>query len=77
MLVQSPPPGRQAGLEKLNRYGVDSVSCAAGECDALYGLDCEKQAAVLKSGGVFHEASGRVRRRSSRPGLPRARSLAR
>ena len=54
-MLASPAPDDKLGWKrKLNRYGVDSVSCAAIECDALYGLDCERElAAVLKSGECF------------------------
>lgn len=54
-LLKDPPP-RTAKEWKvlLNRYGVDTVSCAAQVSDALYTRHCRDQLrAVLKSGECF------------------------
>lgn len=45
----------QSRLEKLlNRYGVDTVTCAVQAYSVIMGIDCEKELrAVLKSGECF------------------------
>ena len=54
-MLKNEPPSDQLGWKRLlNRYGVDSVSCAASAHDLLFGSDCGKELrAVLKSGECF------------------------
>ncbi len=54
MLKTEPPTDKIGWKRLLNRYGVDSVSCAVDTYDVLLGVDCEKELkAVLKSGECF------------------------
>lgn len=54
LLAESPPDSPVAWKKLLNRYGVDTVSCAARCHDALYGGDAARRLrAVLKSGECF------------------------
>lgn len=49
------PPSDSLGWKKLlNRYGVDTVTCAVQAYSVIMGIDCEKELrAVLKSGECF------------------------
>lgn len=54
-MLKSEPPSDKLGWKRLlNRYGVDSVSCAVDAYKVLLNVDCEKELkAVLKSGECF------------------------
>jgi len=54
MLRNGLPQDKLGWKRLLNRCGVDSVSCAVSVCEAVLGVDCEKEfRAVLKSGECF------------------------
>lgn len=54
MLRDQPPSDKLGWKRLLNRYGVDSVSCAVSAYGVLLHTDCEKDfKAVLKSGECF------------------------
>lgn len=54
-ILKNPVPTDKLGWKKLlNRFGVDSVSCAVMAYDAINGENCEKDLkAILKSGECF------------------------
>ena len=54
-LVNTEPPTDSLGWKRmLNRYGVDTVTCAVQAYAVIMGVDCEKELrAVLKSGECF------------------------
>lgn len=54
-ILKSPMPEDKLGWKKLlNKYGVDSATCAAVTSDAIFATDCERQLySVLKSGECF------------------------
>ena len=55
VLLSQDPPSDSLGWKKLlNRYGVDTVTCAVQAYSVIMGIDCEKELrAVLKSGECF------------------------
>lgn len=54
LLKTRPPQASKEWKKLLNRYGVDTVTCAAQVSDALYTRHCKEQLrAVLKSGECF------------------------
>ena len=55
VLLSQDPPSDSLGWKKLlNRYGVDTVTCAVQAYSVIMGIDCEKELrAVLKSGESF------------------------
>ena len=55
VLLSHEPPTDSLGWKKmLNRYGVDTVTCAVQAYAVIMGIDCEKELrAVLKSGECF------------------------
>lgn len=55
VLLSQDPPSDSLGWKKLlNRYGVDTVTCAVQAYFVIMGIDCEKELrAVLKSGECF------------------------
>lgn len=54
MLTSDPPENKLGWKKLLNRYGVDSVSCAVAAYEVIMGADCEKEFKnVLKSKECF------------------------
>ena len=54
-MLKSEPPDTPLGWKKLlNKYGVDSVTCAMEAFKVVFDIDCEKEIkAILKSGECF------------------------